>query len=650
MALPSPDLDDRRFQHLVDEAKRFIQQRCPEWSDHNVSDPGVTLVEAFAHMTDQLLYRLNRVPEKNYLAFLNLMGVAPFPATAARADLTFWLSAPQPAALRLRAGTEAATLSTGHDDRTVFATTEELAIVPCEFTHLLRRPADGTRPTDLTEELHTGRHVRCFAEAPQVGDELLVGLSDAVPHCAVLLRLDSRVEGVGVDPRQPPLVWEAFDGDAWLPCEVDRDGTGGLNRPGEVVLHVPAGHAVATVGGLRAGWLRCRTVSSRPGQPFYAASPTVRAAWAATVGGTVPAVNARAVDGEHLGDSDGTPGQRFTTAHRPLLGGDGPLTVRVSAGDGWQEWQETGSFADLTDADRCFTVDRTGGEIAFGPAVRLPDGTLRRYGAIPPKGARIHLDGYRVGGGRGGNVARGAVAVLRSSVPYVTRVENREAATGGVDGEGTAAALERGPLVIRTQDRAVTVADYELLARQAAPSAARIRALAAGDGADEGGVRVLVVPAAVADPGGRLRFEQMVPPQSMLAAIARHLDERRPIGARLSVEPPFYQGVTVVARLMARRGTATGQVRERALDALHSYLNPLTGGADGRGWPFGRPVQAGEAYAVLQRLPGVELVDDVKLFPANPLTGERGAAADRVNLERNALVFSYRHQVKVDEL
>ena len=45
MALPAPHLDDRRFQDLVDEAKRLVQQRCPEWTDHNVSDPGVTLID-----------------------------------------------------------------------------------------------------------------------------------------------------------------------------------------------------------------------------------------------------------------------------------------------------------------------------------------------------------------------------------------------------------------------------------------------------------------------------------------------------------------------------------------------------------------------------------------------------------------------------
>ena len=92
MALPAPNLDDRRFQQLVDDAKRLVQRNCPEWTDHNVSDPGVTLIEAFAFMVDQLLYRLNRVPERNYVRFLELIGIKLYPPTAARVPVTFWLS------------------------------------------------------------------------------------------------------------------------------------------------------------------------------------------------------------------------------------------------------------------------------------------------------------------------------------------------------------------------------------------------------------------------------------------------------------------------------------------------------------------------------------------------------------------------------
>ncbi len=194
----------------------------------------------------------------------------------------------------------------------------------------------------------------------------------------------------------------------------------------------------------------------------------------------------------------------------------------------------------------------------------------------------------------------------------------------------------------------MTLRDYEELARRAAPDTARITCLE-GDPEEHGAyaVRVLVVPQAVPDPGGRLRFEQLVPGDALLGRVARYLDERRPIGTRLAVGPPYYQGVTVVATVHAFRGADTDLVRHQLHDALYRHLDPITGGADGTGWPFGRPVQAGEIFAVLQRVAGVELVDQVLLHPADPLSGKRGEATDRVNLGAGALPFSFDHRIRV---
>jgi len=647
MALPSPNLDDRRFQQFVDDAKRYIQQRAPEWTDHNVSDPGVTLVETVAHMADQIVYRLNRVPDKNHLAFLDLVGITLFPPSAARTDVTFWLSAPQEEPVQVPLGTEVATMRTEGEEAVVFATERELAVVPAALRHLVVQHR-GKQVVDRTHDLAEGNHVMCFAESPDPGDSMLFGLTAAVPHCALALELDSRVDGVGVDPRQPPLVWEAWTADGWQPCEVDRDGTGGLNRPGAVVLHVPGGHTLSRNGGQEAGWLRCRVTEPHPDQPFYTTSPTVRSAEAFTIGGTTTVVHADTVYDEALGESTGLPGQRLRLAHTPVVGDNPPLLLQTAEHEGWTDWQVVPHFAASGPYDRHITLDAATGELAFGPAVREPDGSLRQYGMVAPKGSVIRARRYRTGGGRSGNVARGAVQILRSSIPYVSEVVNREAARGGVDGETVQEAKTRAPITLRAQERAVTLRDYEELSRRAAPETARITCLE-GDEGEHGAyaVRVLVVPQAVPDPGGRLRFEQLVPGDALLERITRHLDERRLIGTRLAVGPPFYQGITVVATVHAFRGVDTDRVRRQAHDALYRHLDPLTGGSDGKGWPFGRPVQSGEVFAVLQRVPGVELVDEVVLHPADPLTGKRGDPTDRIDLERPSLVFSFDHRVRV---
>ena len=90
--LPSVELDDRGFQDLVNEARLRIAQSCPEWTEHNVSDPGITLIELFAWMTEMVIYRLNRIPDKLHVALMDLVGIALEPATAARAELRFRLA------------------------------------------------------------------------------------------------------------------------------------------------------------------------------------------------------------------------------------------------------------------------------------------------------------------------------------------------------------------------------------------------------------------------------------------------------------------------------------------------------------------------------------------------------------------------------
>lgn len=648
MALPVPNLDDRRFQDLVDDAKRLVQQKCPEWTDHNVSDPGVTMIELFAWMTDQVVYRLNRVPDRNYVKFLELLGVRLFPPTAARGLVTFWLSAPQPDAIRIAAGTQVATVRTETDEAIVFTTLDDLPIVPVAFGQAMTQPAGEKKATDRSAELEATTGFLCFAKVPQPGDALLIGLSEPAPSNAVSLRLRCTIEGVGVDPTWPPLAWEAWTGDGWTTCELERDTTGGLNRDGDVVLHVPRGHAASVVEKQRAGWLRARVTEALEGQPPYSASPSIRGIAATTVGGTTDAVNADVVVDEPLGTSAGVPGQRFPLKRRPVVPGDRPAAVRVSdETEGWLEWTQVEDFSDSGPDDRHFRLDAVAGEVTFGPAVRLEDGSLRRYGAVPPKGSRVRLDAYLTGGGRAGNLAARAISVCKTSIPYVSRVENRRAMSGGVDGEDIENAKVRGPIMLRTGGRAVTTEDYEQIARAAAPEIARVRAVAAGDGADAGSVRVLVVPAA-RDAGGRLAFEQLVPSEETLARVTARLDECRVIGARVLVEPPSYRGITIVARLKARPRANPTRLQEEALAALYEYFHPITGGPEGTGWPFGRPVQVGEVYAVLQALRGTEIVEDVRLFGADPITGQRGQATQRLDLEPHALVFSFEHQLLVE--
>ncbi len=653
MVLPAPDLDDRHFQDLVDDAKRLVQQRCPQWSDHNVSDPGVTLIEAYAQMVDQLIYRLNRVPDRHYVKFLELIGVQLRPPAAARGSVTFWLSAPQPQTVVIREGSEVATPRTDIETPVVFTTSERLDVVPCSQA-FAASVASGEQPIERTEALDA-RGFDCFGDPPVAGDALLVGLSDAVPCCAVTLRMDCQVSGVGIDPGKAPIVWEAWTGASWTPCELERDDTGGLNKTGSVVLHVPRGHQTSVLARKRAGWVRCRLVPPTDEQQEYRTSPHINKISAFTIGGTADTVHAEVVENEELDRSDGTPSQRFRLHRRPVLLSEGPVVLdvvsRVGDDEVVEEWTAVDAFAGLDAGSKNFRLDAVTGELEFGPVVREADGGVRQYGAIPPAGARLRVAGYRTGGGRRGNVARGQVRVLKTSTPYVSSVVNRAPAVGGADAESLDDAKVRGPMLLRSRGRAVTREDFEEFAREVAPDAARVYCTEVADAGASGGVRLLVVPHLPEDPLGRIDRRELDPPLETLARITAYLDERRLIGTRLIVEPPGYRWLTVVVSAHARPGFRPDAVRDDVLSAVHHLFHPLVGGPDGTGWPFGRSVQAHEVAAVLARLSGVDMSREltVQLFPAEAggVAGQHGPRVDRLDLGPTQLVHSYQHQVRV---
>lgn len=645
MSLPVPNLDDRRFQDIVDEAKRLIPVYCPEWTNHNVSDPGVALIELFAWMTEMTLFRLNQVPDAFYTHMLNLIGFEPFPASAARADLTFWLAGAAEEAIVIPEGTEVATAGDIGEPR-VFATVADLVIAqPALVAALTSHGPD--QYTEVWDDLRVEQgSVVCFPEEPLVpGGTFYLGFDRSLAGTALQLTIKANVEGIGVLPDRPPLVWEVWEGEGWVRTRVHSDATGGLNRDGSLVLLVPAVHEALTLGRTRSFWLRARLTVPLPDQPFYRASPQLRTISAASVGGSVTAEHSRAIFGEVLGLSNGRPDQQFALDNAPILvRRDDERIVVVAAGE-VQEWTEVESFVDSAPHDRHFAWSSSTGVVMFGPNIRYADGSTRQHGAVPPEGARITANKYRHGGGVAGNVGAGRLTALRSSIAFITRVGNFDPAIGGVDAETVEGAKRRAPQTLRAGARAVTAEDFERLAAEADPSVARVRCLPPA--ASGGPIRLMVVPSVKSAPDTQQLDEFALSPL-LLQRLATHLDERRILGSTIEIGTPFYQGVTVAAMVVARPGRPASLVRDRALASLYRYVNPLVGGPDGNGWPFDADLTSANVFQILEAVEGVERVEEVLLFEYDLRNGERiGFGREVINLERDSLFLSAMNRVVV---
>ena len=665
MTLVVPKLDDRHFQDLVDEAKKRIPHYCKDWTDHNVSDPGITLIELFAWMVDILLYRLNQVPNLHYIKFLEMLGVRLNGPVPAKTPVTFWLTAPQSLPMVIPAGTEVASTQTETEPSIVFTTDRDLQISPPQLNTIIAVAASEGGAKRSRREINLRRleagfeGIDVFSATPRVEDVFCIGFENDLSNHLLGFDFDfDATVGAGIDPTQPPYLWEASTGEPerpWTPCEVEMDTTQGMNTDGTIRIHIPR-MGPLQIGEQKLFWVRVRIkdISKQEasrGMLSYIKSPLLRKLSAASWGGTVPATNSRQVQQEFVGRSDGSAGQRFQLQSVPVLQRLPEETLMIKLdGEPPQLWKEVSDFAETSADDSCFTLDSVTGELRFGPAVRQPDGTMKLYGAIPGRGASLIFQRYRYGGGEQGNVLAGMINTLKTAIPYVASVANRTSASGGLDAETLEEAMLRAPALLRSRERAVSESDYEYLAMQAFPNTiGRVKCLQPR--ATEGGkvvpaqVYVLVVPR-LPQPEGYLSPEQLELPGPMINSLKAYLDERRLLTTRLDVRSPSYQWVTVKVKLRANPGADAEEVQSEVLRRLYRFINPLTGGADGKGWPFDRDLYVSDVYQCLQGTPDVQFIRAVEVYKASPSGEASGKPIETLEALAHSTMASGRHELE----
>lgn len=657
MGLEAPRLDDRGFSDLVEEARARIALYTPEWTDHNLSDPGMTLIELFAFMMDVALYRLNRVPDKNYIKFMELIGMTLAEAVPAQADVTFWLSAPQPISLVIDADTEVSTTQTEDQRGIVFSTDRDLEIQVPQLSYVLTSIDDEDGTTYSIQSLSTVQsgyeQFPIFAsEPPKTDDAIYIGFDqDLSNHLLGMNFQVDRAEGAGIDPNNPPYIWEVLSTGIdrrWTRVHVDLDDTKGFNVNGLIRVHLP--EMVRSIrGDINAYWLRCRLDLSDT-DSRYEVSPRLVRLSVESWGGTVATTNVTRMKDVVLGRSDGSPGQKFYFDHSPIVARTTDEYIIIRTPDKReQRWQEVGDFSTSTGTDRHYTIDSETGELRFGPALPQPDGQVRRYGALPPKDSLIIMTGYRYGGGLEGNVAARSINVLKTSIPYISRVINLRGATGGLDSETLENAKMRVPGHLRSLRRAVTADDYEYLAQQSAPGRiGRVYCLQPPL-TNRGENRILVIPN-IPVLTGFIAPESLELPTDVHDTIKSYLDERRLLSTQLEVTAPTYIWVETEVRFSTSQHHEFERVKTAVENKLFDFINPLIGGVDGRGWPFGRDLLVGDVMAILSTVPGVNFIRSVKLFPVTYENRQfvRGNETADIAVPSDGLVVSYQHLVLED--
>jgi predicted phage baseplate assembly protein len=642
-----PQIDDRRFEDILAEVRTRIARYTPEWTpvwtDVNDNDPGVTLAQVFAWLTELLIYRMGKVPELNYIKFLQLLGIELNAAQSAQAEITFPVIETNTDAyvivpLRTQVSAEATDGGSPivfETDRALIALTAKLSAVQVfegfdyvDVSAQNNEPELGFQPFGSLAKTDSAvllgfKFDRDFPAQIELNIAFLAFEDTSAPTA-----FDCGLPDTSVYP-SANLIWEYWNGTEWRAMNLLKDETRALQRSGHVYLKTPAKNEIqrATIGSVPdlLYYIRARIVSSsyeRPPKLLAIRTNTVNAKQAET-----------AID-EVLGGSDGRPNQAFTIANTPVLPDN--LQIEVDEGDGFKVWKRVGDFFGSTAQDQHYLLNPTSGEVRFG------DG---ENGGIPVAnvnnpGSNVVARMYRFGGGKRGNVIAGTIKTLLTSVLGLDEngITNLRAAFGGRDEETLDEAKKRAPQSLKNKCRAVTRDDFESLAMQAA-NIKRAKALPLTHpgfpGVKVPGVVTVIVVPDSDDP-------RPTPSQGTLRTVCEYLNLRRLLTTELFVVKPTYQEVSLRVDVIARNDADLGEVKQQIEQVLLNYFHPLKGGEDGQGWPFGEKISFSQVYQRVFTVKGVQSIDRLVIV----LDGNEIPECKDVPITDGMLLFSTRHEVK----
>lgn len=365
---------------------------------------------------------------------------------------------------------------------------------------------------------------------------------------------------------------------------------------------------------------------------------------------TIGKNNVRVISVSELADfcslfrSNGLPYQTFSLKQFPIAITSFQIQIREEIENNyyWRDWIRVEDFDASESRDTHYILDPQKGEICFGDGVN---------GKIPPSDNKdnIRVISCQLVRGELGNVEANAIDEIYEPVSglldkeFVT-IKNYCAASGGTSHESLATAKRRMRRELKIVDRTITERDFERLAiNTPGLRVAKAKALLPTQDKLSSLVKVVVVPYS----------ETAIPTQpseGFLKAVGQHLNKHRLITTQIKAIKPYFVEVSVKAVVRIYPKYNPERTRQKIKDFLtQQFLNPLTGGDQGKGWSFGRTVYRSEVYqAITNSTEAVDCVKDLKLIIVNPSENIKVNRAGNIPLVPHSLVYSTKHQIEIE--
>ncbi|HEY1902798.1 MAG TPA: putative baseplate assembly protein [Terracidiphilus sp.] len=663
-----PAIQPQTFAQIISEALVRIPVHNPEYTNYqNNTDPGVTILQLFAFMVDNLSYLCNQIPDQNRLKFINLLGIPMQAAQAASGMMTFDNTrgplqiATLPAQLPVFAG------STG------FVTSDGLNVLPVEqmiFMRAALSAADQATASQTYTQLYAAQATATTAlqfyqtetfdpptssaslPAATLSDGSIVDRAlwialltrdvDAGANQAVLNAIGGSTITLGIAPAstaseavlQPttadasessPLIYEVStgqtnaNGPVYQRLNSIADGDP-LTVPTLVQLTLPN---AAQMGVWQLGPLEDGVGDYPPSLQDQTDIQSRVVAWIRVrlpIPSDTQGPTAAVASFQWLGINATKVSQQIQVPVEIVGTGTGEpdqiftlintpvITATVQLTVDGVAWAQTDDLL----AAPSEIADATGSQVYI---VDSASGTITFgtgiQGARPTAGSTI-IASYYYGGGVAGNVG---IAAITSSLqlPAGFQVSNPLPTSGGSAGESIADAEQRIPLYLQNAGRAVSAQDFsDIVESTPGIDLGRVEVLPlyqpdTGVMAP-GVVTVLVVPNDPTTPQGP------VPDAAFLESVCTYLEPRRLLTTEVHVVAPDYQDLSVSVGFDIVPGKDIATVTEAIKTAIANYLSPLTGGPSGTGWPLGKPVIDGELLAQAARVDGISDIQSVSIW------------------------------------
>lgn len=420
------------------------------------------------------------------------------------------------------------------------------------------------------------------------------------------------------DETKPKLEWFYSIDNGWNELKGYNDYTEGLIKTDILEVIGPLDFAVCPMFSESLSWIKGSLLKGT-----YDEKPLLRGIYP----NTTWALQAESIKNEIIGSSDGNPDQVFSIHKTPVLENQNIRVLELLSEEEkqdiikdlgkaeieeikdekgkiietWVSWTQVPDFFDSDMKCRHYTLDRATGLVQFG------DGTK---GMIPPNGDDNIKAFYQTGGGEKGNIGIGEIKSLKTSVPGVEKVSNPVASDGGANAATIEQMLEIGPAKISHRTRAVTILDFEWLARKASRKVIKARCMPNTGKIsrnESGKVAVIIVPDE--------KVAQPAPSLELIRKVQAYLEQHcaNTISSNIYVASPSYMEVNVSVDVFVNSIDLASQVEREVKKKLDDFFHPLTGYLEGKGWDFGRNVSESDIYTLIENIDGVDHVENLNI-------------------------------------